>query len=352
MRLLITGGAGFIGSSLAVALAERHSDWELLAADNLYRPGSELNLPRLERSGVSFRQIDVRERAALEGLGQFDAIVEAAAEPAVGADRKPGGRELMVDTNLGGAHNCLELAARSGAHFIALSSSRVYPLAPLRELALVERVDRFELAGEQQVEGVSELGISEAFPLAGARTLYGASKLAAELLAREYEESVGVPVTVNRCGVVAGPWQMATSDQGVFAHWALSFCLNRELSYIGWGGEGLQVRDVLHVDDLVDLLEAQLLDPGHWSGVTVNVGGGTEVSLSLREATALCSELTGKDPRIGSDPETRPGDIPFYVSDCSRLHALTDWRPQRNAREVIADTIEWIGSERSLASVL
>ncbi len=352
MRLLITGGAGFIGSSLAVAMAKRQADWQLLAADNLYRPGSELNRERLERAGVPFQRLDVRDREAVEALGDFDAIVEAAAEPAVGADRKVGGRTLMVDTNLGGAQNCLELAARSGAHLIALSSSRVYPVGPLRGLSLREGDERLELDGPQPYPGVSERGVSEAFPLEGARTLYGASKLAGELLATEYAESAGVRVTINRLGVVAGPWQMATSDQGVFAHWALSFCLERDLSYIGWGGGGKQVRDLLHIADLVDLLELQLLDPGHWSGVTANVGGGPEISLSLREASEICRELTGNDIEIGSDPETRPGDLPWYVSNCSRLFEITDWRPRRSPRRVLSDTVEWIDREQSLAGVL
>ena len=128
----------------------------------------------------------------------------------------------LVHTNLTGAYNCLELARRDGAFLVFLSTSRVYPVAPQAELALEEAETRFEIAAEQAVPGVSPAGISERFPLEGARTLYGATKLAAELLIEEYRAGLGVPAVIDRCGVIAGPWQMGKVDQGVFTHWMLA----------------------------------------------------------------------------------------------------------------------------------
>ena len=350
MRVLITGGAGFIGSNLAVALAGRHDDWEIVAADNLFRRGSELNLPRLRDAGVTFAHADVRQPSDLERLGDFDAILEGAAEPSVGAEGQAGGRALVIETNLIGMRNCLELASRSGSHVILLSTSRVYPLAGLEGLSYEEGPTRFELSAAQSSPGASSAGIAEDFPLEGARTLYGTSKLAGELLAAEYGVSERLPVTVNRCGVIAGPWQLARSDQGVFAHWALSFLRNRKLDYIGFGGSGKQVRDLLHIDDLVELIDLQLSDPGGWAGMTLNVGGGVESSLSLLEASSICAELTGNDLRVGSVEETRAGDVPIYISDCTRLYAHTTWRPKRTPTEILADVVGWIeANERELA---
>ena len=337
-RVLITGGAGFVGANLAVALAERHPDWDLVALDNLHRPGSELNLPRLQNAGVEFARADVRDRDALLGLDRIDALVECSAEPSALAGVEGDG-DYAFETNVVGAYNCLELARRDGGQVVFLSSSRVYPYGPLNELRLEAGATRFEIVGEQPFPGASPAGISEDFPLAGARTLYGATKLSAELLVSEFAAAFGLPTAINRCGVIAGPWQMGKAEQGVFAHWALAHHFGLPLTYIGWGGR--QVRDLLHVDDLVELIDEQLADPAGWAGFAGNVGGGREVSLSLLEATALCRELGGKEVEIGESDAVRPGDVPVYISDCALLFGRTGWRPRRGAREVIADLLAW-----------
>lgn len=343
-RLLITGGAGFVGSNLAVSLASRPPDWEILALDNLYRRGSELNLPRLEEAGIEFVEGDVREPDDLKRLPEISALIECSAEPSVmsGVD---GDTSYLVHTNLTGAYNCLELARRDGAFVLFLSTSRVYPVEPQLSLALEEAPTRFELLDEQDVPGVSARGISEEFPLAGARTLYGTTKLAAELLIEEYRAGFGLRAVVDRCGVIAGPWQMGKVDQGVFTHWMLAHRFGNPLRYIGFGGAGKQVRDLLHVEDLVDLVERQLLDPGAWDGRTVNVGGGRECSLSLLEATGICRELTGNEVPIEPVAETRAGDVPIYLSDCAKLFGLDEWRPRRDAKRVLADIDEWIAAD-------
>jgi CDP-paratose 2-epimerase len=351
-RLLVTGGAGFVGSNLAVSLAQRHPEWEVVALDNLYRRGSELNLPRLEAAGVEFVKGDVREPDDLAAVPEITAMIECSAEPSVmsGVDGDTG---YLVHTNLTGAYNCLELARRDGAFVVFLSTSRVYPVAPQVELALEEGETRFELAAEQPFPGVSPAGIAESFPLEGARTLYGATKLAAELLIEEYRAGLGVPAVVDRCGVIAGPWQMGKVDQGVFTHWMLAHHFGNPLSYIGFGGKGKQVRDLLHVEDLVDLVERQLLAPAEWDGRTVNVGGGRECSLSLLETTAICRELTGNEVPIAPVLETRQGDVPIYLSDCAKLFGLDEWRPRRSAHQVLADIHEWItADEQRIAQAL
>jgi CDP-paratose 2-epimerase len=327
-----------------VSLAARHPDWELVALDNLYRPGSRLNLPRLEAAGVAFVEADVRDRDALLRLGPIDALIECSAEPSALVGMS-GDTSYPFETNLVGAYNCLELARRDSAQFVFLSTSRVYPYPALGELPLRRDETRFELEASD-VPGVSEAGISEDFPLTGPRTLYGATKLAAELLVTEYAANFGFPTVVNRCGVIAGPWQMGKVDQGVFTFWLLHHHFGVPLTYIGYGGAGHQVRDLLHVDDLVDLIDEQLGDPRRWDGFVGNVGGGREVSLSLRETTEICRELTGNEVEIGSSDDGRPGDVPLYISDCSRLFEATEWRPARGAEQVLADILSWIEENR------
>jgi CDP-paratose 2-epimerase len=214
-------------------------------------------------------------------------------------------------------------------------------------------LDQPHLSDEQPAAGWTAAGVSEDMPLDGARTFYGTTKLSAEFLCAEFAAQFGVPTVINRCGVIAGPWQMGKVDQGVFTHWMLAHEYEKPLSYIGFGGSGKQVRDLLHVDDLVELIEEQLANPEHWNGGTFNVGGGREVSLSLREASAICARLSGHELDIGAIPEDRDGDVPLYISDCSKLFAHTSWRPKRDAECVLADIHDWIESDRDrLGAVL
>ena len=345
-HVLITGGSGFVGGNLCVGLAARHPDWSITALDNLKRRGAELNLPRLREAGVRFVHGDVREQADLLALPRVDAIVECSAEPSAlaGTDGSP---DYLVRSNLFGAYHCLELARRDDAQVVFISTSRVYPYEALDALEHRETATRFELCPEPGA-GASEAGIAEDFPLDGPRTLYGATKLAAEHLVTEYAAVAGLPTVIDRCGVIAGPWQMGKVDQGVFTYWLLAHQTGRPLSYIGYGGLGKQVRDLLHVDDLVDLVERQLADPDGWRGAAVNVGGGRPVSLSLAETTALCQELTGRKIPVTASGDERPGDVRIYLSDTARLFARTDWRPQRSAEQILGDTAAWLREHESL----
>ena len=332
MHVLVTGGAGFVGANLAVALRARHPDWEVTALDNLYRRGSELNLDRLRDAGVRFVRGDIRERAEIEAAGAFDAMVECSAEPSVMAPR-----DVLVPINLFGAHNCFEVAYSHGAQVLFLSTSRVYPVAALEALPYEEAETRYELS--------DRAGVDESFPLEGSRTVYGATKLAAEILLAEYDAG---PWTVTRFGVIAGPWQMGKVDQGVFTHWLLSHRLGLPLRYIGYGGSGKQVRDLVHVDDAVDLVEMQLLDPAGWAGRTFNAGGGREVSLSLRETTALCQEITGNEVPVEPEPEPRPGDVRIYITDAAAVEAHSGWRPKHGPRRVLEDIHGWIAEHEPM----
>jgi CDP-paratose 2-epimerase len=352
MRVLVTGGAGFIGANVAIGLAERHPDWEIAALDNLRRRGAELNLPRLREAGIVFMHGDIRVLDDVLAAGAADALLECSAEPSALAGRD-GSPDYVVQANLLGAYNCLEFARRRKAFVVFLSTSRVYPVARLRALALDERQTRFQLVAEQPVPGASAAGIAEDFPLDGARTLYGSTKLGAELLIEEYRDAYGLRAVVDRCGVIAGPWQMGKVDQGVFTYWMLAHHFRWPLQYIGFGGTGKQVRDLLHVDDLRDLLDEQLSDPQRWDGITVNVGGGRDCSLSLLETTELCEQITGNRVQVSTQPDTRPGDVPIYLSHCRRLHTRTGWRPQRDPAEILQDIHTWIRAhERDLKHAL
>lgn len=346
-KIVITGGAGFVGSNLAILFKQRFPSATVTSLDNLKRRGSELSLSRLKAAGVNFIHGDVRERSDFEELGDFELLIDCAAEPSVLAGTT-GSPSYVIDTNLLGTLNCLEACRRNGASIMFLSTSRIYPIAPLSQLELEEAETRFQLGAQQLVPGVSEHGISETFPLTGARSLYGSSKLASELFVTEYLESYGVRGVINRCGVLTGPWQMGKVDQGVIALWIAKHLYQGELAYIGYNGTGKQVRDILHVEDLFDLMLLQLKGLESCSGEIYNVGGGNEVSVSLCELTAQCQRATGKTISLRRVKENRPNDIPLYVSDCRKVQQAFGWKPQRSVEAIVDEMARWIVDNREL----
>ncbi len=341
MRLLVTGGAGFVGSNLALRLKRDRAGDQVIALDSLKRRGSELALERLRAGGVEFVHGDVRNPEDLEQVGRADLLLECSAEPSALAGYE-GGARFLVHTNLLGTLNCLEFARQHGAGVLFLSTSRVYPIAALRSLPLERRGDRLAIPEERSGPGWSAAGIRADFPLSGQRSLYGATKLCSEHLIEEYAAMYGLPAVVDRCGVIAGPWQMGKVDQGFVALWAARHRFGGGLSYLGFGGEGTQVRDILHVDDLYDLVALQIADLEKHAGRVYAVGGGLSCSVSLRELSALCARLSGRTLSIGSRAETHPADIPYYVTDNSQVSAETGWRPRRSREELLQDVFTWL----------
>lgn len=350
--LVITGGAGFVGSNLACSFRRRLPHVRVTAVDSLKRRGSELSLPRLRAAGVDFVHGDIRCPDDLAGLPDFGLMVDCSAEPSVHAGTT-GSPRYVLDTNLTGTIHCLEAARERKAAFLFLSTSRVYPIAALNAIPFAEDETRFRWTPAAGTPGLSDRGIAEDFPLAGARSFYGASKLAGELLIQEYVAGCGMPALINRCGVLAGPWQMGKVDQGVITLWVARHLFGQPLRYTGFGGAGKQVRDLLHVDDLFDLILLQMATPEAWDGRIYNVGGGREVSVSLRELTDLCRAETGRELPIGSHPETSPVDLRAYLTDTFRVGADFGWRPARSPARIVRDIRTWIDENReSLAPVL
>jgi CDP-paratose 2-epimerase len=350
--VLVLGGAGFIGSSLAIGLKQRHPDWRVVCLDNLRRRGSELNLSRLKDLSISFIHGDIRAASDLDpDVICFNTLLDCSAEPSVLAGFSS--PQYVLETNLLGTINILELARRTNARLLFLSTSRVYPIAALKSINLIELPTRFTIAPEQGLLGVSQQGISEDLTLQGYRSLYGTTKLASELLIEEYRQAYSLPAIVNRCGVVTGPWQMGKVDQGVFVLWIAAHYFQRSLSYIGYGGTGKQVRDLLHIEDLLELVDYQLQHFSDLDGDVLNVGGGMENCLSLLETTQLCQEITGQSIEIHAVAEERPGDTPIFITDSSKIMQKTGWSPQKTPRATLEDIYNWIvENEVSLKSVL
>lgn len=338
------GGAGFVGSNLALAFRERYPSADIVALDNLRRRGSELNLPLLRAHGVRFQHGDIRMPDDLTDLdGSFDVMIEASAEPSVLAGLS-GSPAYVLQSNLIGTLNCLEFARKRVGAIVFLSTSRVYSIAPLRALAMHTNDSRFELDEHQPVAGVSKAGISEMFPVDTARSIYGATKLASELMIQEYVASYGVRAVINRCGVIAGPGQFGKVDQGVFTLWVAHHHFGLPLQYTGFGGQGHQVRDLLHPADLFELVTRQIDSISAVSGETYNIGGGLDVSTSMSELTVHCQAISGRSVDIASNVETSPVDIPLYITDYRRANERFDWQPTRNVAAIVSSIAEWLRS--------
>ena len=165
-------------------------------------------LTQLKHECVEFVHGDVRNKEDLNSIGPVDLIIDCSAEPSVsaGIDNTP---DYLINTNLIGTLNCLEVARNYQSDLLFLSTSRVYPIEPLRQIHYNEGDSRFSLDQQQDINGVSgENGINEQFPIIGHRSIYGATKLASELLIEEYRANFNIGTIINRCGVIAGPWQM------------------------------------------------------------------------------------------------------------------------------------------------
>lgn len=329
MKLLITGICGFVGSTLAKSWLEAVPGLTVYGLDNFIRPGSEHNRTSLTRLGIKLFYGDIRSGSDFDALPHVDWVIDAAANPSVlaGIDGVTSSRQL-IEHNLLGTVNILEYCKRHNAGFILLSTSRVYNIQSLSEVKVESVGDAFHLCPDQSLPpGLSADGVSEAFSTASPVSLYGSTKLASEILALEYGETFNFPVWINRCGVLAGASQFGRADQGIFAYWINSWVRRQPLAYIGFGGNGLQVRDCLHPRDLVSLLRKQTVPGATAPTRLVNLGGGKKNAMSLAELSRWCLDRFGTH-MVAAHPEIRRFDIPWLVMDASLARDLWKWEPQ------------------------
>ena len=327
-HVLITGGAGFIGTNLAAHLLAR-TDAVVTIFDNLSRPGVELNLAwlkTLDGSGrLRFVRGDVRNAQRItQAARSADEIYHLAApSPGPGLLAEP---RLDFDVNVTGTVNVLEAARNSGRNPIVLfaSTSKVY--GAMESLAVKQGATRLEPADS------AFRGISEATPI-DFHYPYACTKSVADQYVRDYARRYNLPTVVFRLGCIAGPGQFGNQGQGWVAHFVYSMLAGRPVTVYG---DGLQVRDVLHVSDLVDAVNAARAYLPVVAGKAFNVGGGMSRSVSLKEMIALMEQICHQRLQCGLEPE-RPGDQAFYASDNTRLFNQTGWMPRRSLEQTVRD---------------
>ena len=336
MRVLVTGGAGFIGLHSCMRFARQ--GFTVTVLDDLSRIGSEANLNLLANAipNLSFIKCDISRKAnldkALKGL-VFDCILHLAAQTAVTTSvTNP---QLDFDVNALGSFNILEWARlqKTKPMLIYSSTNKVYGSLP--ELALEENSNRYL---PSQIS--PSLGIDENFQLSF-RSPYGCSKGYADQLFLDFFATYGLKTVVFRQSCIYGTHQFGVEDQGWLAWMALAGLKNQPVTIFG---DGKQVRDVLFVDDLVSAFELAINSIDSVSGEVFNIGGGHPNSLSILEYLDFLKELEVVVTR--SFAETRVGDQKYFVSNNAKAAVSLGWHPNVRYSDGIPQMVDWIRKYR------
>ena len=337
MKILITGGCGFVGSNIAIYLKKKLKRAEIYSLDNLIRKGSSYNKNRLKKENIKNFNINVEKYKKIKSLPRFDLIIDCCAEPAIEVSKKEPDR--VFNTNLIGTFNILKKCVKDKSNIIFLSSSRVYSLDKLRKL-----VKNFNLKTSLKIKKK----INESFETEPVSSLYGFTKLSSEKLIKEIFYVNKLKYIINRFGVIAGPWQFGKQDQGFVSLWVAKHFFKKKLSYIGFGGHGNQVRDVIHIKDVCEILLIQINKMNKINNYIFNIGGGVKNAISLKNLTKKCQELTKNKIHITKVKKTSIFDIPYYVSDNLKILKFYKWRPTIGIDLILSDIYKWLNKNKNL----
>jgi CDP-paratose 2-epimerase len=348
MNVLITGGAGFLGSNLAASLQDDGHD--VVVYDALFRAGSALNLRwLLERPSLrplTFIQADLADqemvKATFRRYGPFDFIIHAGGQVAMTTSLQDPERDLK--TNVLGTFHVLEAARKLSPNALLAYSSTNKVYGDLEWMNTVETETRYSLPDAPD-------GLDERVPL-DFSTPYGCSKGSADQYVRDWSRVFGLKTVVFRHSSIYGGRQFASFDQG----WIGWFCLKALEQQAAWAqgqtpvpftiaGTGKQVRDVLHSTDLVRLYQAAFVHRDAVAGEIFNIGGGVLNSLSLLELFALLSDILGIPPLLFEAQPRRASDQDCFIADVRKAERLLHWRPQISCRDGLSLMLEWMRSQ-------
>ena len=326
MKILITGGCGFVGSNIAIFLKKKKLNYNVDSLDNLSRKSSKINLERIKKFKIRNFKFDISDYKKIQKLKKYDLIIDCCAEAAVEASKKDA--KNVFNTNLVGTFNLLEKIKNDKSKIIFLSTSRVYSISEIK--------NKFDKCSQLK----KYFSINESFNTKSPISLYGFTKLSSENLIMEYSYLYKIKYIINRFGVISGPWQFGRQDQGFISLWLWKFINKKKLNYIGFGGKGNQSRDILHIDDLNELIFEQVSKINKINNKIFNVGGGIKNKISLKELSELCKKITKNNIKIGSIKKTSNYDIPCYISNNAKVYKFYNWRVKKNLRTIVSDTFK------------
>jgi len=337
-KVLVTGGAGFIGANYVDRLVRRGD--EVVVFDNLSRPGSRHNLEwfrsELAEDAFELVEADVRDAGALErAIAGVDVVVHLAAQVAVTTSVEDPRHDFEV--NALGTFNVVEAARRSGRDPVVLYASTNKVYGGLEVAQVVEEATRWNLVNPAG-------GVAETWPM-DLHSPYGCSKGAGDQYVRDYHRIYGLPTVVFRQSCIFGPRQFGIEDQGWVAWFVISTVLGRPLTIYG---DGKQVRDLLWVEDLLDAYDLAVDRIDDTAGEVYNLGGGPEFTLSVwAEFGPMLEAIKGSPIEVSFD-DWRPGDQKIFVSDITRYSEHVGWKPKVGPEEGIRRLAAWVDTNRGL----
>ena len=329
MKILITGGCGFVGSNIAIYLKNKILNAKIDSLDNLSRRGSVVNYNRLKKYNIKNYKYNIEDYKKVKKIPKYNLIIDCCAEAAVEVSKSQTDR--VFNTNLIGTFNILKKCAQDRSNLIFLSSSRVYAIDSLKSLN--KRI-------KKNIK--KKFLVNNKLTTKGAKSIYGFTKFASEELIKEYSYLFKIKYIINRLGVISGPWQFGKQEQGFVSLWLWKHLNKKGLSYIGFGGKGHQVRDIIHIDDVCDLIYKQIKLFSKKYNRLINVGGGIKNAISLKELTQKCREITLNSIKFSLKKNTSIYDIPYFVTDNSEAKNLYKWSPKKNIDDIIFDTFLWM----------
>ena len=333
MKILITGGCGFVGTNLALYLSNYYN---VSSLDNLSRKGSRYNLNLLKKKNIKNFYLDIKNYNKIKKLPKYDLIIDCCAEAAIEVSKKK--IDEVINTNLIGTINILKKAKKDKSKIIFLSSSRVYPIVSLNNIVKNKNIKKKIRINKK---------VDEKDNISGAKSIYGLTKLASEMFIEEFSYAFGIKYLINRCGVISGPLQFGKQDQGFVSLWIWKHLNKQKLKYIGYGGHGNQVRDVLHIKDLCNLIFLQIKKINIINNKLYTVGGSNISYTSLKNLTKICQKITKNKIKFSKQIKTSIYDIPYYITNNKLVSKTYKWKPKKNIYNVAMDTYMWLSNNKN-----
>ena len=334
MKILITGGCGFVGSNLCIFLKKKK--YKITSLDNLSRKGSKYNLELLNKKKIKNLKIDIQNYKKISKLPKYDLIIDCCAEAAVEVSKNQ--IDKVINTNLIGTINILKKVKKDNSKIIFLSSSRINPINEINKILNKKNLNKKISLNKSFNENSS---------IIGPKTIYGVTKLASEMFIEEFSYAFNVKYIINRCAVISGPLQFGKQDQGFVSLWVWKHLMKKKLNYIGYNGLGNQVRDVLHIYDLCELIDLQIKKINYINNTLFTVGGSKRNCISLNELTTICEKISGNTLNISKIKKTSIYDIPYFVTNNSKVTKTYNWKPKRNIFRTVLDTYNWLKEDKS-----